>query len=40
VTAGLWVWETAWPLVVRLALIVGLGAWNLAVFFPRFLLDR
>jgi hypothetical protein len=40
VTVGLWVWETSWPLIVRLVLVVGLGTANLVVFFPRFLLDR
>jgi hypothetical protein len=33
--AGLWIWESAWPLVVRLTLIVGIGGWNLWLFFPR-----
>ena len=31
---GLWIWQTDWPLVVRLALIAGLAAWNLLVFMP------
>lgn len=35
VTLGLWVWETAWPLAIRLVLVAGVAAWNLAVFFPR-----
>ncbi len=35
VMAGLWVWSTDWPLVVRIALVVGLAGWNLLVFFPR-----
>jgi hypothetical protein len=34
-TAGLWVWQTDWPLVVRLVLIVGIAGWNLVVFLPR-----
>lgn len=38
VTAGLWVWETTWPLLVRLLLVGGLGTANLYVFFPRTLL--
>jgi hypothetical protein len=33
--AGLWVWATSWPDVVRLVLIAGLAAWNLLVFMPR-----
>src|SRR5512146_2598049 len=28
VTAGLWIWESAWPLVVRLVLVGGLAWWN------------
>jgi hypothetical protein len=35
VMAGLWVWETTWPLVVRLVLVVGLAGWNLLIFLPR-----
>jgi phosphatidylserine synthase len=33
-TAGLWVWGTDWPEPVRLAVVLGLGAWNLLVFLP------
>jgi hypothetical protein len=40
VTIGLWIWETAWPVVVRLPLVLGLGAWNLWMFFPKDLLSR
>lgn len=40
VAIGLWVWETSWPLVVRLPLVLGIGAWNLAIFFPRWLIGR
>jgi hypothetical protein len=40
VAIGLWVWETSWPLLVRLTLVIGIGAWNLAVFFPRWLIGR
>jgi hypothetical protein len=35
VMAGMWVWETAWPLVARLVVIVGLAGWNLLVLLPR-----
>jgi len=35
VMAGLWVWETTWPLILRLVLIVGVAGWNLMVFLPR-----
>ena len=32
---GLWTWETSWPLVVRLVLVLGVAGWNLLVFLPR-----
>ena len=35
VMVGLWVWETSWPLVVRLIVVVGIAGWNLLVFLPR-----
>ena len=35
VVAGLWVWETTWPLIVRLVLVVGIGGWNLLMFLPK-----
>jgi hypothetical protein len=35
VVVGLWIWETTWPLIARLALIVGIAGWNLIVFLPR-----
>jgi len=35
VMAGLWVWETGWPLVVRLVVVIGIAGWNLLVFLPR-----
>ena len=38
VVAGLWVWETTWPLIVRLIVVVGLGLVNVYVFIPRGLL--
>jgi hypothetical protein len=40
VVVGLWVWETSWPLLVRLPLVIGIGAWNLAIFLPRWLIGR
>ena len=40
VTIGLWIWETSWPLIVRLVLVVGIGTVNLVTFFPRSLLER
>jgi hypothetical protein len=33
--AGLWLWTSNWPEVVRLALIAGLAGWNLLVLIPR-----
>lgn len=35
VVAGLWVWETSWPLIWRLVVVGGLGFVNLYLFFPR-----
>ena len=32
---ALWVWETTWPIILRLVLIVGVAGWNLIVFLPR-----
>lgn len=34
VMVGLWIWETSWSLILRLALIVSLAGWTLLVF-PR-----
>jgi len=35
VMAGLWIWETSWPLIVRVVAVVGIAGWNLLVFLPR-----
>jgi ABC-type amino acid transport system permease subunit len=35
VMIGLWVWETSWPLVVRLVLVLGVAGWNLLMFLPK-----
>jgi hypothetical protein len=35
VMAGLWVWETTWPLVVRIVIVFGIAGWNLLVFLPK-----
>jgi hypothetical protein len=35
VMAGLWVWETTWPILVRLVLVVGVAGWNLLIFLPK-----
>jgi hypothetical protein len=35
VMVGLWIWETSWPLIVRLVLVLGIAGWNLLVLLPR-----
>jgi ABC-type amino acid transport system permease subunit len=35
VMIGLWVWETTWPLILRLVVVLGIAGWNLLVFLPR-----
>jgi len=40
VTIGLWIWESAWPLIVRLPLVVAIAGWNLWMFFPKDLIAR
>jgi len=35
VMAGVWIWETTWPLLVRIVLVAGLAGWNLLVFLPK-----
>jgi hypothetical protein len=35
VMLGLWIWESSWPFVVRLVLLVGVAGWNLLVFLPK-----
>jgi hypothetical protein len=37
---GLWIWESAWPVIVRLVLVAGIGFWNVYLFFPGYLLRR
>ena len=32
---GLWAWETTWPLIVRVSLVIAVAGWNLLVFLPR-----
>jgi hypothetical protein len=32
---GMWIWETTWPIIVRLILVAGVAGWNLLVFLPR-----
>jgi hypothetical protein len=35
VVAGLWAWETSWPLIWRVVVVAGLGFVNLYLFFPK-----
>ena len=35
VMIGLWVWETTWPLILRLVLVLGIAGWNLLIFLPK-----
>ncbi|HEY4634121.1 MAG TPA: hypothetical protein VIH00_09415 [Candidatus Limnocylindrales bacterium] len=35
VMIGVWVWETSWPLVVRLVVVIGIAGWNLLIFLPK-----
>ena len=35
VMAGLWVWGTDWPVLIRLVIVAPLAGWNLLVFVPR-----
>ena len=37
VMVGLWIYETAWPLVLRLVVIAGLAGWSLLIFLPKWL---
>jgi hypothetical protein len=35
VTVGLWIWESGWPMLVRLVLVVGLAGWSVLMFIPK-----
>jgi hypothetical protein len=35
VTAGLWIWETEWPIWLRLVLVIGLAWVTIYTFLPR-----
>jgi hypothetical protein len=37
VMAGLWIWETTWPIVLRVVLVAALAWWNLMMFLPKWL---
>jgi hypothetical protein len=34
VMAGLWVWHTSWPVLLRLVLVIGLAGVTVYTFFP------
>ncbi|HET9852628.1 MAG TPA: hypothetical protein VFP56_09010 [Candidatus Limnocylindrales bacterium] len=40
VMAALWVWESSWPFVVRIVLVVGVAGWTLLIFMPKALQSR
>ena len=40
VMLGLWVWQTAWPLWLRLLLVAGLASMTVYTFFPRLAAGR
>lgn len=35
VMLGLWIWESSWPLWIRLVLVLGIGWATLYTFFPK-----
>ena len=35
VLLGLWIWQTSWPLLLRLLLVAGLAGVTVYAFFPR-----
>jgi hypothetical protein len=35
VMAGVWVWHTDWPELLRLGLLIAVGGWTLLVLWPR-----
>jgi hypothetical protein len=35
VALGFWIWESTWPLLLRLLVVIGLGAATVYTFFPR-----
>jgi hypothetical protein len=40
VMIALWAWESTWPFIVRISLVIGIGAWNLWMFAPRWIYGR
>ena len=37
VVVALWIYETTWPIVLRLIVIAGLAWWSLMIFLPKWL---
>jgi hypothetical protein len=35
VLAAVWIWETAWPMLVRVTFVGGLALWSLWMFIPK-----
>jgi len=35
IAAGLWIWESSWPLWIRLALVAGLAVATIYTFYPK-----
>ena len=40
VMVGMWVWETSWPMLVRLTVVIGVAGWSLLIFMPKALQSR
>ena len=37
VVVALWIYETTWPMVLRLLVIAGIAGWSLLIFMPKWL---
>ena len=40
VVGGLWIWETSWPVLLRLVLVLGLAFATVYTFFPKRAADQ
>lgn len=40
IVLGLWIWQTSWPLLLRLILVLGLAWVTVYTFFPRKISDQ
>jgi hypothetical protein len=38
--AALWAWETSWPILIRLTVVIGVAGWSLLIFVPKALQVR